>query len=85
MAGLDKEQNELPRADQWNGGGAQTADVTADGHAVGAARQQGYAGGGFQESEWQDAGPVQRRYLAADMYDDDDEDMDDEEAIPGTP
>jgi len=83
MAGQDKERED-PRANQWNGRGAKTADVTAEGHAVGAARQQGYAEGGYQESEWQEAGPVHRRYLAADMYDDDDEDMDDE-AIPGTP
>jgi hypothetical protein len=37
-----------------------------------------------QDSKWQCAGPVERRYLAA-GFDDDDEDTDDEDAIPGTP
>ncbi|KAK9917986.1 hypothetical protein WJX75_000276 [Coccomyxa subellipsoidea] len=49
------------------------------------AGDQGRAVGAYQESEWQEAGPIQRRYLAAEMYDDDDEDLDDDEAIPGTP
>ena len=49
------------------------------------AGDQGRAVGAYLESEWQEAGPIQRRYLAAEMYDDDDEDLDDDEAIPGTP
>ncbi|CAL5223434.1 g5948 [Coccomyxa viridis] len=40
--------------------------------------------GGFQESEWQGDEPISRRYLAADILHDEDDDMD-EDAIPGTP
>lgn len=39
---------------------------------------------GFQESEWQGDEPISRRYLAADILHDEDDDMD-EDAIPGTP
>ncbi len=40
--------------------------------------------GGLQDSEWQGDEPISRRYLAADILDSEDEDMD-EDAIPGTP
>ena len=40
--------------------------------------------GGFQDSEWQGDEPISRRYLAADILHDDEDDMD-EDAIPGTP
>lgn len=40
--------------------------------------------GGFQDSEWQGDEPINRRYLAADILHDEDDDMD-EDAIPGTP
>lgn len=47
-------------------------------------RGQSPACGGFQDSEWQGDEPISRRYLAADIEDDDDEDLDGD-AIPGTP
>ena len=40
--------------------------------------------GGFQDSEWQGDEPISRRYLAANIEDDDDEDLDGD-AIPETP
>ena len=47
-------------------------------------RGQSPACGGFQDSEWQGDEPISRRYLAANIEDDDDEDLDGD-AIPGTP
>lgn len=39
---------------------------------------------GLVESQWQDRGPVPRRYLAAGLQDDEDEE-DDPDAVPSTP
>ncbi len=39
---------------------------------------------GLAESQWQDRGPVPRRYLAAGLEDDEDE-QDDADAVPSTP
>lgn len=77
------------RGSEWNGT-AGTADrglhnAAGSLEAPRAEQGQPFKFDSFQESEWQNAGPVQRRYLAAELFDDDDEDMDDEEAIPGTP
>lgn len=72
---------------EWNGATA-TADRglhNAAGSLQAPEAEQGQPFYNYQESEWQNAGPVQRKYLAAELFDDDDEDMDDEEAIPGTP
>ncbi|CAL8471520.1 g11062 [Coccomyxa elongata] len=75
------------RSSQWSGATA-NADRglhNAAGSLQAPEAEQGQPFDNYQESEWQNAGPVQRRYLAAELFDDDDEDMDDEEAIPGTP